>query len=399
MPIMSVPRLLFSLVSWAILAAAIYLFWSWGHGYTVQDTHGVFYHVRGPVWQLYTGVALLAWSFLGRFVVLLFMPAGRDDPREQRGDGHFIQAPDGSSLWLESFGRPDGPTLVLTHGWGLNSTAWWYTKHALGDRYRLLSWDLPGLGRSKPATDGKITIDRFAQALGAVVNAAGPAPVVLLGHSIGGMTTQTFWRACPKEITQKVAGVGLVDTTYENPIQTMWLSPLWRALRWPLIEPMMWLTIMLSPLMWLSSWQGYLSGSNQLVMRLTGFGRKATRGQVDFTARLACKGSPSVQAKGNLAMFRWNATEVLASIPVPTLLLAGSKDIVTLPQASKTISEAVPRGRLVQVEGGGHMGFMEYAPAYNQEIAAFVDGLTNSLGATTMQPQPPTDLEDPQAAI
>ncbi len=371
MPVVVIPRLILSLLSWAILGAAIYLLWSWAHGYDVIDARGVAHHTHGPAWRLYAGLGLLAWSFLGRFIVLMFMPAGRDEPREQRGDGYTVQAPDGSALRVESFGQTSGPTLVLTHGWGLNSTAWWYAKQALGDRFRLVTWDLPGLGRSKPPTDGKFTIDRFAEALGAVVESVGPGPVVLVGHSIGGMTTQTFWRACPETARQRVAGVILVDTTHEDPIRTMWLSGLWQALRLPLIEPLMWLTVALSPLAWLSSWQGYLSGSNQLAVRLAGFGRYATRGQVDFTARLTCKGSPGVQAKGNLAMFRWKATEVLASITVPMLVLTGSKDIVTLPSASRTIAAAAPHARLVEIEGGGHMGFLERADAYNHEIAEF----------------------------
>ena len=69
---------------------------------------------------------------------------------------------------------------------GLNSTAWWYTKRALGERFRLVTWDLPGLGRSKPPMDGKFTIDRFAQSLGAVVESVGAGPVVLVGHSATG---------------------------------------------------------------------------------------------------------------------------------------------------------------------------------------------------------------------
>ena len=373
MPVIIIPRLLLSLLSWFILATAIYLLWGWAQGHFVVDQHGVRHLVHDAPWRLYAGLALLAWSFLGRFVVLLFMPAGRDEPREQRAAGHTVQAPDGSSLRVETFGDQQGPTIILTHGWGLNSTAWWYTKKALSGRFRLVTWDLPGLGRSKPPTDGKITIDRFAEALGAVVEFAGAVQVVLVGHSIGGMTTQTFWRACPPAVRDKVAGVVLVDTTYEDPIQTMWLSPLWKALRWPLIEPMMWLTIGLSPLMWLSSWQGYLSGSNQLAMRLTGFGRFATRGQVDLTARLACKGSPGIQAKGNLAMFRWRATEVLPTIPIPMIVLTGSKDIVTLPSASRTIAGAVQDGRVIDVEGCGHMGFMERADVYNAEIARFAE--------------------------
>jgi pimeloyl-ACP methyl ester carboxylesterase len=371
MPIITIPRFLLSLLSLAILAGAIYLAWSWYEGYDVVYRDGSVRHFRGDSWRLYTAIGLGGWSFLGRFVVLMFMPSGKDDPVEERGGATVVMAPDGSALHVETLGQADGPTIVLTHGWGLNSTAWWYTKQALATRYRLIVWDLPGLGRSKPPKDGKFTIDRFAEALGAVVRSAGPGPVILVGHSIGGMTTQTFWRACPADLRQQVAGVVLVDTTHENPLRTMWLSPLWRALRWPVIEPMMWLLIVLSPLLWLSSWQGYLSGSNQLVMRLTGFGRFATRGQVDFTARLACKGSPGVQAKGNLAMFRWKATEVLPTIQAPMLVLAGTKDIVTLPSASRLIADTAPQARLIEVAGGGHMGFMERADVYNEAIAAF----------------------------
>jgi pimeloyl-ACP methyl ester carboxylesterase len=395
MPVIIIPRLILGLLSWAVLVAAIYLLWSWGHGYDVIDGHGVAYHVHGSVWRLYTGGALLAWSFLGRSLVLMLLPRGKDEPREQRGEGLMVQAPDGSALRIDSFGRVDAPTVVLTHGWGLNSTAWWYTRKTLAQRFRVVTWDLPGLGRSKAPRGGKFTIDGFAQALGAVVEAAGPAPIVLVGHSIGGMTTQTFWRACPEAVRQRVAGVVLVDTTHEDPLRTMWASPLWKALRWPLIEPILWLTIALSPLAWLSSWQGYLSGSNQLAMRLTGFGRHATRGQVDFTARLACKGSPGAQARGNLAMFRWSATEALASIPVPMLVLAGSKDIVTLPRASQTIANLAPRARFVEVEGAGHMGFMERSVAYDREIAGFIDGVFGpdaakaTAGFATSQQQAP----------
>jgi len=386
MPVVMLPRLIFSLISLAILALAAYLLWSWFQGYEVLGADHVWRHVRPVDWRLYAGAGLGAWSFLGRFVVLMFIPKGADDPREQRTEGRTVTSPDGAKLRVETHGLVKGPTLVLTHGWGLNSTAWWYTKRQLGDRFSLTTWDLPGLGRSTPPKDGKYAIDRFAQNLGAVVESTGEDKIILVGHSIGGMTTQTFFRACPEAVKRRVAGVVLVDTTYENPINTMVLSRLWRALRFPLIEPACWLMIALSPLVWLSNWQSYLSGSNHIVMRLTGFGRFATRGQVDLTARLASKGSPGVQAKGNLAMFHWSIREALPTIPVPVLVLAGSKDIVTLPGASQVIAAETPHGRIQIIEGCGHMGFMERAEAYNRAIGEFADEVFAS--HPMAQPQP-----------
>ena len=85
-------------------------------------------------------------------------------------------------------------------------------------------------------------------------------------------------------------------------------------------------------------------------------------------------------------MFRWDATEVLASIPVPMLVLTGSKDIVTLPAGSQTISEKAPQARLVEVAGGGHMGFMECAADYNRAIESFVDGLLQSTASIKVPP-------------
>jgi pimeloyl-ACP methyl ester carboxylesterase len=375
MPIITLPRVLLSLVSWGLLAAAIYLLWSWHQGAEVLYPDGSVRHVAGDLWRVYVGLCLVAWSFLGRFVILMAIPGGKDEPREERTAARKVIAPDGAILHVETLGPSGAPTLVLTHGWGLNGTAWWYTKNALAKRYRLVVWDLPGLGRSKAPKDGKITIDRFAEALGSVVESTGSHAVILVGHSIGGMTTQTFWRVSSEALRERVRGVILLNTTHENPLRTMWLSPLWRALRWPVIEPLCWLTIATSPLAWLMSWQGYLSGSNQLAMRLTGFGRFATRGQVNFTARLACMGSPGVQAKGNLAMFRWKATAVLAQIDVPMLVLAGTRDIVTLSSASKLIADAAPQGRLTCIDGAGHMGFLERSAAYNDAIVSFVDGV------------------------
>lgn len=373
MPIVVVPRTLLQLASLLILAAAAWAIWLWCDGYAITDVDGVLRQVHGPLWQLILGLVGLVWSFGGgRLAMLIFIPHGKNEPRVARAKSDLVLAPDGTPLHVEAVGPTGAPTLILTHGWGLNATAWWYARHDLAKRFRVITWDLPGLGRSKQPMDHVYTIDRFADALGAVVEWSGSERVVLVGHSIGGMTTQTLWRARP-DLRSRVAGMVLVDTTHENPLRTMVFSKLWLALQKPLIEPMCWLTVALFPLAWASAWHGYLNGANQLAMRLTGFGRYATRGQVDLSARLAAKGSPAVQAKGNLAMFHWRVTEDLPAITAPVLVLAGDRDIITLPQASEAIASLIPGARLQLFEGCNHMGFMERSQAYDEAIADFAD--------------------------
>ena len=372
MPIIILPRLLLQFVSLALLACGAWLLWRWWEGYDIVDVSGrVINHVHGSAWELWTALGILAWSFGGGRLIVLALIKGGHSPMTARTSSNEVRAPDGSKLNVETSGLSTGPTIILTHGWGLNSTAWGDAKQKLGSRFRVIAWDLPGLGRSGPPSDGVYSLDRFAQALGAVVESAGAGPFLLVGHSIGGMTTQTFWRTASETARARVAGVVLIDTTHEDPTRTMWLSGLWRVLKAPVIEPIMHLTIWLSPLVWLSSWQGYLGGSSQLAMRLVGFGGFATRSEVDLTARLSAEGSPAVQAKGNLAMLRWRVTETLPAITAPTLVLTGARDIVTLPGASRTIVDEVPGARLVEVKGCGHMGFMEAHDRYNAEIEAF----------------------------
>ena len=68
---------------------------------------------------------------------------------ERGGSTDRVVRYDGSEIHVELYGDPAAPPVVLTHGWGMNSTAWYYAKRQLADRFRLIVWDLPGLGESR----------------------------------------------------------------------------------------------------------------------------------------------------------------------------------------------------------------------------------------------------------
>jgi pimeloyl-ACP methyl ester carboxylesterase len=150
----------------------------------------------------------------------------------------------------------------------------------------------------------------------------------------------------------------------------MILSGFLRALQRPLLEPLMRLMILLQPLVWLSQWQSYLSGSAHLAHRL-GFGKFVTRSQLNHSTLLTTRNSPAVQMKGNLAMFHWDATGALRDLRIPALVIGGDKDIVTKLEANRTIANETDRANLRVVEGVNHMGPMERADLYNQMIAEF----------------------------
>jgi pimeloyl-ACP methyl ester carboxylesterase len=382
MPLILLVRSIFGLLSLVLLAACAYLLWSWYQGDLVRDAQDDLHRVREN-WRLWTGLALLGWSFLGRLVVTPLL-AGKDQgapSRAVRGEGKMIQGASGAQLYVESLGPAGAPMIVLTHGWGLDSTIWSYAKRDLAD-YRLILWDLPGLGRSKLPKDRALSLDDFASDLATVIEQAGDRPMVLVGHSIGGMTIQTLARDNPALFARRVAGVVLLNTTFTNPLKTMVMPRLLTALRWPLIEPMMRLAIWLQPLAWLSAWQSYLSGSAHMANRL-GFGRYVTHSQLEHTTLLATRNPPAVQAKGNLAMFRWDASAVLPEIRKPVLVLGGDADLVTKLEASQIIADTIPAARLQVVEGVNHMGFLERAGVYNSAIREFAKSVQGQPGRVT----------------
>ncbi|HVI31017.1 alpha/beta hydrolase [Phenylobacterium sp.] len=378
MPLLSIIRFFTTLLSLLVLGAAGYLLWTWYQGEWVRDAVGVPRTVRED-WRLWAGMGLLAWSTLGRFLVLPLIARGDHRPTEpRRGNGHEVNGANGSSLYVERHGRADGPPIIFTHGWGMDSTFWSYAKEDLGDRFDLTFWDLPGLGKSRARHIG---LPAFAADLATLLEASGRRPVVLVGHSIGGMTIQTLVRDRP-ELAERIAGVVLLNTTYTNPLRTMIFSGLLRALQKPVIEPAMKLTKILHPLVWLSKWQSYLSGSSHLAHRF-GFGRYVTRSQLEHVTLLSTRNPPAVEAAGNLAMLHWDATGAMTSFRRPVLVIGGDMDLVTKLEASREIADTSPKGELHIVQGVNHLGPMERADLYNRLIADF---------ALAVQPAASADL-------
>ncbi|HEV2640314.1 MAG TPA: alpha/beta hydrolase [Actinocrinis sp.] len=100
-----------------------------------------------------------------------------------------VRSRDGNRLHVEVHGNPDGPTVVLSHGWTCSIRFWWPVIAALAAHYRLVAYDQRGHGGSDlPGKDG-YSVPALAEDLAAVIDAAaGPDRMILVGHSMGGMT-------------------------------------------------------------------------------------------------------------------------------------------------------------------------------------------------------------------
>ncbi|MEG4348503.1 alpha/beta hydrolase [Microcoleus sp. LAD1_D5] len=352
---------LVGLLSIGVLGGGIYILYE----YYIGELVGISY--------LVSGVLMLLWSVGGRFISLpLFRRPGADEPKPTRtGTVQRVERPDGTILQVEFYGPEDGQPIILSHGWGPNSMVWYYAKRQLTDRFRVIVWDLPGLGKSTRPKNSDYSLEKFARDLEAVIAIAGTKPVILLGHSIGGMISLTFSRLFPELLGSRVAGLILVNTTYTNPLKTAIFSGLLRALQKPLLQPMLYLTIALEPIMWGMTWLSYLNGSLHISVELSGFKGTETRGQLEFSAFLSALGSPGVLARGTLGMLKFDETKTLPSIDIPVLVICGDSDIATTPPASLRMKAELPQAELVTIQKGGHMALIEHNQEFAEAVRAF----------------------------
>jgi pimeloyl-ACP methyl ester carboxylesterase len=317
---------------------------------------------------------VLVASGAGMLVSPLRWRAGTPVPVPPRARTmEHLPGPDGTALHLEIYGPPDAPPLLVTHGWGVTSAQWYYLIQNVGERFRLVVWDLPGLGRSTRPAQPEYSLDMMARGLDAILTFLGPRPVILVGHSIGGMILLTLCRLFPDTLRRRVCGMVLAHTTYTNPVRTTAKRRLYTVLQKPVLEPLLHLTIWLSPVLWLLNVLSYLNGSAHHSTARQSFAGTQTRQQVTFVTRCVLHTSPAVLARGMLGMLRYDATATLPTIGVPVLIVTGEQDTTTLPDASAFMQASILGAQLTTLAPAKHQGLLEHHAQFAQRVAAFCD--------------------------
>lgn len=101
--------------------------------------------------------------------------------------GRRVHSADGTGIAVYEEGNPDGPTVVLVHGWPDSHVLWDGVVPLLADRFRVIRYDNRGVGGSDaPAPVSAYTMARYADDFAAVTAAVSPsAPVHVLAHDWG----------------------------------------------------------------------------------------------------------------------------------------------------------------------------------------------------------------------
>jgi len=103
---------------------------------------------------------------------------------------------------------------VLVHGYALDHSFWRYQVHDLADLGRVVCFDQRAHGRSGRSAVVRCTIDQLGEDLALVLDEVAPTgPVVLIGHSMGGMTIMALAERHPEWFGSRIVGVGLLQTS------------------------------------------------------------------------------------------------------------------------------------------------------------------------------------------
>lgn len=295
------------------------------------------------------------------------------------GEQTRIAGPAGTRLLVESYGPENGPLVVLSHGFAMTGRCWHEQVVALGDRYRLVTYDQPGHGRSTGPADraswgdgrgsnGGYSLDLLGHALHEVVRRLPDRPFVLVGHSMGAMSALALARLYPRLFHQRVSGLVLLSTTAkagaEDVAMGMGIQALVRIQN--RVESVA--GLMGQRAQRLAHLYRASSDLSFLLTRTVGLARDADPRHVDLTEQLVIDTDISTIAALTPVLLTMDEDDTLADLDVPTVVVVGSDDRITPVGHAEHIARVNEDVDLLELPGIGHMTPLEGADVVNALI-------------------------------
>ncbi len=306
-----------------------------------------------------------------------------------RGAPRRVRADDGTELYVEvDAGEGPGPTVVFCHGYCLNQDSWHFQRAALRGALRTVFWDHRSHGRSERSRSylkgEPASIDQLGGDLRAVLDAVVPdGPVVLVGHSMGGMTVLALAAQHPELFGPdgRVAGVALIGTLAGGWDSVTLGLPAAGAKVVKRVAPGV-VRLLGRQVELVEATRRWGSELAAVFYRRFSFGTKdVDPGVVRFAEQLLDATPIDVVAEFYPAFSLHDKQTALAALDgVPTLVMAGTKDLLTPPEYSEAIAAALPGARLVLVENAGHLLMLERPGTVDRELVALLERAADRAG-------------------
>jgi len=266
-----------------------------------------------------------------------------------------VASSDGTRIHAQLFGPDDAPTVVLGHGWMEGTRFFTHQIRELSRDHRVVAWDLRGHGRSGDPTGGDYSIEAIAADLDAVLEAALPAGerAVVAGHSLGGMAIVAWAGINPDAVRERVGAAALLNTGVHGLIADSLVIRSPAALEWT--RDAIGRTILAAP----GRLPSRSSPVSYEVVRYLALGPDAGPATVAFCEELLLSCGPEARAGCGATLAELHLVESIASLDVPTLVVAGERDRLTPPVHSRRLVDALPQGEYLELERIAHMSPVE----------------------------------------
>ena len=261
----------------------------------------------------------------------------------------FVHVADGTHIHYEVTGRPGATPILMIQGLGASKNAWNLQRIAMATRFRSISLDNRGAGRSDKPTQ-PFTLEQMADDAIAVLDAAGVETAHVVGASMGGVISQIIAVKYP----HRVRSLTLVCTACRN---HPWRQELLQSWAHTAEEKGM-IEVGKEAAQWVMSPRSF----RRLVPAFTWMGPLAAlRPRHSFVSQ--------IQA---ILDTREDLVDELSSITAPTMVIVGNQDILTPRGDSEEIAERIPNAELVVISGAAHGLMMEHSTTFNKILIEFL---------------------------
>jgi pimeloyl-ACP methyl ester carboxylesterase len=273
---------------------------------------------------------------------------------------HFVTTGDGGRIHAVDAGA--GPAIVFIHGITLGVGVWARQFRQLTGTHRVIAVDLRGHGQSMGGSGG-YSFERLADDIVTVLEHLEVTGAVVVGHSMGGMVLQIAAIRRADALKARVAGIVLLATdagpTIPGPVgRPMGIATArvaWRAARFAERHGKG-----VYPDSDLATWGARVC-----------FGAHPNPADVELVRSISAAVSPRAMAELLGPLFEFDVRTDLGRIELPTLVVVGTRDLLTPPRRARDVAARIPGARLEVLEGCGHLVMLERADTLDDLLERF----------------------------
>ncbi|MGE3262584.1 MAG: alpha/beta fold hydrolase [Bacteriovoracia bacterium] len=278
----------------------------------------------------------------------------------------YFRTRDGVRVYYSVEGPKGAPPLLFCYGLVCSKLQWKYQMEKFRATHRVIYMDYRGHGQSaRPEDASTVTIENLARDLVTLMDELEIDSAPVLGHSLGVNIILDLYRIAPKRVKALVLANGTPKDPFETMFHHNFLQVFFPAIRklhgfFPEALGKFWRSQGTNPI-------------NQEFIALAGFNPKYAKRE-DINEYLRLTSTVDLDIFMNLLgdFMKHDSTHWLHEVKVPTLVIAGQRDLITPPLNQRIFAQLVPGAEFHEVKEGSHCPQMEKPDEVNALLARFL---------------------------